>query len=39
MADDRIITTSTDKTTKFFDLVSQRSTMTLKYWRIQKKRL
>lgn len=31
MADDRIITTSTDKTTKFFDLVSRRSTMTLRY--------
>lgn len=31
ISDDRIITTSTDKTTKFFDLVSHRSTMTLRY--------
>jgi hypothetical protein len=31
MLDDRIITTSTDKTTKFFDLVSHRCTMTLRY--------
>ncbi|CAF1653396.1 unnamed protein product [Adineta ricciae] len=30
IAGDRIITTSMDKTTKFYDLVSQRSTMTLK---------
>ena len=30
ISDDRIITTSTDKTTKFFDLVSHRSTMTLR---------
>ncbi|CAF2786465.1 unnamed protein product [Rotaria sp. Silwood2] len=30
MLDDRIITTSTDKTTKFFDLVSHRSTITLR---------
>ncbi|CAF4814542.1 unnamed protein product, partial [Rotaria magnacalcarata] len=29
ISDDRIITTSTDKTTKFFDLVTHRSTMTL----------
>jgi len=32
MSDDRIITTSIDKTTKFFDLVSHRSTMTLRYY-------
>ena len=31
MLDDRIITTSTDKTTKFFDLVSHRFTITLRY--------
>lgn len=30
IADDRVITTSTDKTTKSFDLISQRSTVTLK---------
>ena len=30
MADDRVITTSADKTTRFFDLVSQRCTMVLK---------
>ncbi|CAF2036189.1 unnamed protein product [Rotaria magnacalcarata] len=30
ISDDRIITTSTDKTTKFFDLVTHRSTMTLR---------
>jgi hypothetical protein len=31
MSDDRIISTSSDKTTKFFDLISHRTTMTLRY--------
>lgn len=31
MVDDRIISTSSDKTTKFFDLISHRTTMTLRY--------
>jgi WD40 repeat protein len=31
IADDRIISTSSDKTTKFFDLISHRTTMTLRY--------
>jgi WD40 repeat protein len=39
MSDDRVITTSTDKTTKFFDLVSHRSTMTLRYMYISRHRL
>jgi hypothetical protein len=33
MSDDRIISTSFDKTTKFFDLISHRTTMTLRYKR------
>jgi WD40 repeat protein len=31
MKDDRIISTSSDKTTKFFDLISHHTTMTLRY--------
>ncbi len=31
MSDDRIISTSFDKTTKIFDLISHRTTMTLRY--------
>jgi WD40 repeat protein len=31
IADDKIISTGSDQTTKFFDLISHRTTMTLRY--------